>query len=452
MSDGPYRHPLAAVLAHLGLTATEYLVLVDRRHRELGYGAMAVRREKVTRWQSGVSIPEPTAQLAMASLHGVSPRAVTEHGWPDWLLLAFPDDRAFLDAPWTAAGTVTSLAASARGGSMDRRGFLIASGTTLGALALDWAGALGESPAASAAGRRRLTVGMVARLEQRLDDLRHLDDVLGGGELRKIAAAELRMVTSLAHETIYDGAAGRRLFATVCEAARLCGWQHFDAGLHAAAQRYFVTALRASATAGDAEIGANVLAFMAIQTYSVGDPVDAVTLLQTALSQAKGHTTARVMAMLHVRHARALSKTPHGKTACLAELHAARQRFAAGPHDDDPLWSYWMTEGELEMLAASCALDLGDPRRALTFFEAAKTAGYAADSSVRDNALYLTRTAEAHLALSDIEQACAIALQAVELSGGVDSTRPSGAIIGFRKRLGPHRKIPAARQFLEATA
>ncbi|MGW4424528.1 tetratricopeptide repeat protein [Streptosporangium sp. NPDC004631] len=451
MGSESYRHPLAALRAQLGLSASEYLTLLDRRHRELGHGAMAIRREKVARWEAGRYTPELTAQLAIASLHGIAEQAVHELGWPDWLLLTFPDDRTALGAPWTLEGTVASMAASRRGGSMDRRGFLIATGATLGGIVTQWSESFNQLPTASA-GRRTITVDTVTRLEQRLDDLRHLDDVLGGGELRQIATAELQLISSLADKATYTSETGRRLFTTVCEAARICGWQHFDAGRQAAAQKYFITALRASATAGDPEAGAHVLAFMAIQTYSVGNPQDAVNLVQTAQNQTGRRTTPRVRSMLHVRAARALSKTPHGRNACAHELSLARETFAQGSHDDDPPWTYWMTEGEIEMLAGACALDLGDPRQALRSFEAARVAEYSADGYVRDNALYLTRAAEAHFALGEIEEACTAARQAFEQSGGVDSTRPSGAIADLRKRLRPHRQTPIVRNFLELTA
>ncbi|WP_326829757.1 hypothetical protein OIE13_06950 [Streptosporangium sp. NBC_01810] len=451
MGNESYRHPLAALRAQLGLSASDYLVLLGRRHRDLGHGTMATRREKAARWESGLCAPELTAQLAIASLHGITEQAVHELDWPDWLLLAFPDDQTALGAAWTLEGTVASMAASRRGGSMDRRGFLIAGGATLGGIAMRWSEAFDQLPMAST-GRRTLTVGMVSHLEQRLDDLRHLDDVLGSGELRQIAIAELQLISSLADKAAYNSDAGRRLFATVCEAARICGWQHFDAGRQAAAQKYFITALRASATAGDPEIGANVLAFMAIQTYSVGNPQDAVNLVQTAQSQTKQRTTPRVRSMLHARAARALSKTSHGLYACTRELSHARDAMAQGPHDDDPPWIYWMTEGEIEMLAGSCALDLGHPRQALHSFEAARAAEYSADGYVRDNALYLTRAAGAHLALGEIDEACAAGRQAFEQSGGVDSTRPSRAITDLRKKLRPYRHTPSVRDFLELSA
>jgi hypothetical protein len=266
-----YRHPLAELRARMGVSATRYLQLVDSAHRALGHGAMATRREKVTRWEAGSCAPELTAQLAMAELHGVPLEAVHELGWPDWLLLALPGEE-ILAAPWTPAGTVASMTASARGGSVDRRGFLIATGTTLATITGDWTNSVGSASAVSTTGRRRLTPGMIDHLERRLDGLRHLDDVLGGKDIRHTAMAEFELLAKLAGQTVYDSATGTRLFQAICEAGRICGWLHFDQGLHASAQKFYITALRASATAGDPVVGANVLAFMTIQTYSVGNP------------------------------------------------------------------------------------------------------------------------------------------------------------------------------------
>jgi tetratricopeptide (TPR) repeat protein len=447
-----HRHPLAALRAEMGLSAVQYLAMVDLEHRRLGYGAMAIRREKVTRWESGAVVPDSAAQQAMAQLHGVPAEAVKHLGWPSWLEAAVPEhrlqaDHAVLHSPWTPAGTVVSTAAAAQGGSMDRRGFLIASGGLLTSIGTDWSGALDAvATTSTSTGRRPLTATMLDRLEQRLDDLRRLDDSLGGGELRQLATAEFGLLSRLADEAVYDEATGRRLFSALAESARICGWLHFDAGRHAAAQSYYITALRASATAGDGACGANVLAFMAIQTYSVGNPQDAVNLVRTALAQA-ARATPRVRAMLHMRAGRALSKTG-ARQACAHELDAARAVFEAGSSDDDPPWSYWMSAGEIEMIAASSALELDDPQKALEYFGAARDSEYAAAGYTRDNALFLVRSAEAHLRLGDVDAACAVAGEALDQIDGVDSARPSGALSDFTKQLRPHSSARSAHEFL----
>ncbi len=161
----------------------------------------------------------------------------------------------------------------------------------------------------------------------------------------------------------HDGPLGRSLLSALAEAARICGWLHFDIGRHAA-QSFYITSLRASASAGVPEAGANTLQFMAIQTYSQGNPQDAVNLVRTSQEQVSGRTTPRVRALLHARAGRALSKTGDAK-GCAREFDRARDAYATGPHDDDPPWAYSVTEGEIEMLAGSSALDLRDPREAL---------------------------------------------------------------------------------------
>ena len=96
--------------------------------------------------------------------------------------------------------------------------------------------------------------------------------------------------------------------------------------------------------------------------------------------------------------------------------------------------------------------DRGRRPDALTFFDADRQAAYAADGYARDNALYLTRVAQAHLELGDIDAAWATASQAFGQSGGVDSARPSDAPATFRRHLAPHRHIRVAQGFPDLTA
>jgi tetratricopeptide (TPR) repeat protein len=449
-----FTHPLAFLRHTLGpkpLTAEQYLRKVADRHAALGHGAMATRREKMSRWENGAAIPDPTAQLAIADLHGIPAEAVHTLPWPHWLLLAL-DNRSVIDLPWTQEGMLHALADTARGGPMDRRAFLIATGATLTGAADHFLDSLGHPAPAAERGRLTVTPAMVDRLEQRLDHLRHLDDTLGGGSLRTLAAEELKLATSLLDDARYTSTVGTRLHSAVAENARLCGWLSFDSGHHAAAQRYYLTALRASAAADDHATGANTLAFMAIQTYSTGNPTDAVDLVttaQNALGRRRG--TPRVKAMLHARIARAYAKTGQ-HTECAHALNDAFDAHAQGPHDDDPAWSYWLSTGELENLAGSCALDLGHPARALHHFDSALAAAYDQDGHHRDHALFLTRTAEAHLAQGDIEHACASASQAVTLLGGVASARSSSTLGTFRDKLTPYRDALPARDFLASLA
>ncbi|MCZ4125432.1 transcriptional regulator [Streptomyces sp. H39-S7] len=335
---------------------------------------------------------------------------------------------------------------------MDRRAFLIATGATLTGAADQWLTSPGQTPPTTASTDRvQVTSSTVDHLDQRLDHLRHLDDSWGGGTLRTLASAELEHIESLLNDGRYTTAVGQRLQSAAAENARLCGWLAFDSGDHAAGQRYYLTALRAAREADDRATGANTLAFMAIQTYSIGNPADAITLVDTAQTALGRNATPRVQAMLHARIARAYAKAGRPRE-CAHAMTAAYDAYAKGPHDDDPAWCYWLTTGELENLAGSSALDLGDWARALARFDGALAAAYGNDGYQRDHALYLTRAAEAHLAQRDIEQACASAEQAVTLLGGVTSARSSSTLSTFRSKLDPYRDTPAARDFLASLA
>lgn len=352
---------------------------------------------------------------------------------------------------WDQAGTLAVLSGLASGGDVERRSFVTASGITLTMAAARWRSALRIAGPGPGTGSRQVTPGLVQRIDQRLEHLRHLDDEAGSGSLARLARGELGFIARLLRDGRYTGQTAARLYSLAAEASRQAAWDYFDQGQHACAGRYFETALRASATAGDPVAGAYALSFMAVQAYSTGRPQDAVSLLDTARDGTARLGSARMTAMLAARQARAVSKTG-SRPACARLLNQARDALDAGPRDADPAVLYWVTYGEVEMIAASSALDLGDPSRAVYCFDAAIAADYRGDDQYpRSHAIYLARAAEAHLALHDLDAALDRAAHAVRCLGGVDSARSASAITGLRARLRPHAASPAVRDFLEAT-
>ncbi|WP_344585882.1 hypothetical protein [Nonomuraea roseoviolacea] len=335
---------------------------------------------------------------------------------------------------------------------MDRRKFLTMSSAALGASITGWQDAMAALTSLTSSGRRRITSEMVTHLEDRLDRLRRLDDALGSAQLRDLAMTEFAFISRLINEARFDEPTGRRLFAAAAEAARCCAWVHFDDGFHAQAEGYFEAAQRASATAGDPLTGAYAMSFRAIQCYTAGDPRDAVACVEAAQVQTKSKATPRFRAMLAARAARSYSKAGD-RRACAHALNAARDLIAAGPHDDDPPYLYWVDLGEIEMIAGSSALQLGDPREAIRRFDAAIEANYAGDDQYpRTHAIYLARAADAHLSLRDLDQAVAAAQHAVRCLGGVDSARSTATLEELRGKLAGYRHVPVVRHFLDLTA
>ncbi|MFF8381646.1 transcriptional regulator [Streptomyces sp. NPDC015661] len=337
------------------------------------------------------------------------------------------------------------------GGPVDRRGFLIASTSTLAAAVAQW---ITAEPALAVSGRGGEVGAEAADLfDTRLDALRHLDDTVGAGEVYDAGVLEIRLITGLLKNASYTETTGRRLFAAGAEASRLAGSCAYDAGRHAA-ERHFIACLRASASAKDPTLGAVTLAFWANLRYNADDPQGALHLIDGALADRRKISSPRVMAMLHARAARAHSKAGH-PTLAWWQVDAAFDAYSRAdvPEADLPSM-YWINHGELHQVAASSALTLGEHHRALENFQAAVTHEDPYDTAreARGAVIYQARQAEAHLALGDVDSALDIGHQVIDAMGGIDSARTTGTLADLRGQLTGHRHIRAVADFLDYAA
>lgn len=423
----------------------------------VGHGGRIFDPDNLKRWETEKRLPSASSQVLISQVYGLAlsevrlavarSRAARRDG-----VLIHQQDAAGAESgvPWDQLGTVSAISELVfGGGSVDRRAFVLTSAAALTASAEHWRRALSSRGELMPTGRRRINAKTVDHIDKRLDHLRHLDDELGGGELHEMAAAELALTTRLIRNATYTDATGSRLYAAAAEASRIVAWALFDAGRHASAERFFEAALRASATAGDSIVGAYAMSFQAIQCYSTGRPDTAIALLDTATSAVRGRATPRMTAMLAARTARAHSK--HGdRGGCIRALNQARTALDRGPRPDDPATLYWVDQGEIEQIAGSCALELGEYAQAVRCFDAAM-ADYSGEEYPRTHAIYLARAAEAHLALGDLDRAVERATTAVACLGGVDSARSTSTLISMRGRLSAHREATVVRSFLDVT-
>ncbi|MGW2654387.1 hypothetical protein ACWC1D_12145 [Streptomyces sp. NPDC001478] len=94
------------------------------------------------------------------------------------------------------------------------------------------------------------------------------------------------------------------------------------------------------------------------------------TLLDGALADRRKISSPRVRAMLHARAARAHSKAGE-PLAAWRQIDAAFDAYAqADVPEADLAPMYWINHGELHQVAASSAVSLGEPMRALENFRA----------------------------------------------------------------------------------
>lgn len=415
-------HPLSYIRAQHGWT---YQDLVDAIANQVGN--MARRREKAWKWEHWGIVPDRETQLALAKILDIPQENVELFHWPEWL----PDeDPVRIDFPWNQAGSMIAVEHALGYALMDRRGFMGLTGLTLVGFAETWMN-IDRAELDAVLGGGRIGDDFVDQMEAGLPRLRMLEAAYGGQRARKLIDAELGMVIEVLSKSSYTAAVARRLHALAAELGRVAGFASFDAGLHSAAQRYWVGAIHAAHTAGDRVLAANILKSMSLQCHDFGRFSEALHLARCAREGA-GQPTSRTIAMLMMREARAYAAMGNA-TTCERLISAADTHLEHGPAEDDPACIAYFDEAEFHAQAGSCYVDLGRPRKAdehlagaLERFPRAK---------VRDHATYLTRRARAQSDLRNLDEATALLSAVIPLIQQAPSQRNIERLFAVRDLL-----------------
>ncbi|GAB2621074.1 hypothetical protein GCM10027168_61350 [Streptomyces capparidis] len=436
-------HPLAQVRRSRGWTYQDLARVIADNARAMGV-PMAARREKVWRWEHWGVVPEPDSQRALARALGVPLREVDAKPWPGWLPV---HDGVPAGLPWTPEGALAALRAllGDGAGAEDLRGYPLLTGRALREAIADWAAA--PEPAgqpdgqpdgprdgvadAGVADAGTADAGTAAWLESGVLGLRRLDDRLGGTAVRHRVEADLRLASELLHRGVPGAAVRARLFAVAADLAQLGGWAAADGGRHAAAQRYFLTGLRAAHSAGSRPLAAHLLAGLSLQSLLAGRPRDALAAADAAALAAEGGG-GRLRAMAATRRARALAVL--GDAArCRHALDRAGELLAGAGDGADPPWLYWFGAAELSAQAGTALLHLGCAQEAGPLLEAAVRA--LDPSFTRDRCLYTALAGTARLRTGDLAGARALADEAAGLARHCASPRVTAAVASLRAEL-----------------
>ncbi len=323
---------------------------------------------------------------------------------------------------------------------MDRRHFVILTGTGLTAFAHDWL--LDPARVAASARGKRVDDTVVDDLERVADARRRLNDTLGGGAVFRAVREDLRLVTGLLDNSSYTEDVGRRLYAVAAEFARIAGWLAYDNNHEALAQRYYMAGLRAAHSSGDRAVGANILGFMSIQA-KYRDPRDAVRMAESALSRTNDLTPA-IAASLSGRLTISAAYAGDATTAERAQGRMFELMAAADPAAE-PAYMYWWSEAEAHYFAGQSALVLDKPRQAETHY---RTAVARLDPSfIRDRSSWLLRLATARVHLRELDSACRAATEAAALVRRLDSLHNVTRLAEFRKAVQPYADTAQVKDF-----
>jgi hypothetical protein len=196
-------------------------------------------------------------------------------------------------------------------------------------------------------------------------------------------------------------------------------WTAYDAGLHGHAQRYLTLALSFAHHAGNDGLGAEVLAAKAHQALYLARPGEAVDLARAAQATARRAGLATLLAECHVMEAHGHAANNDAR-ACGRALSGAESAFGKAVRDNDPGWLRYFDEAYLAARMAHCFQALGEPAHAERY---ARRSLHMDGRFVRGKAFNLALLATALAGQDDVEQACAVGEQALDLTARLRSAR-----------------------------
>lgn len=295
-------------------------------------------------------------------------------------------------------------------------------------------------------GRVRVGLADVATIKATSDMFAQLDDRFGGDHARHAVIQYLSRDVAPILTGQYTEAVGRVLFSAVAEATLLAGWMSYDACHHGLAQRYFLQALRLAQDANDRRLAGSILSAMSHQATFLGRYTQAATLARAALMGISAVATPTLRAQFHAMEARALARTGDCKATEHA-LVAATNALDSKNNDDEPEWISYFDTTELAAEAAHCFRDVNSARQAVANAENAMSGNH-----VRSDFFATMVLADAHLRAGEPEEACRVALDALDLGEQLKSARCVSYLAEFRAHLSRTGNSSTVRDFEDQAA
>jgi hypothetical protein len=243
-----------------------------------------------------------------------------------------------------------------------------------------------------------------------------------------------------------------RLTSLTSEAAALAGWLAWQTGNDEAADAYHTFADGLAAEAGDQDGRAFVLVLRSFGSSGLFRPAvgaddqrRALTMLDEAVALTERSMSPFLRVFALVRRAEELARAGE---AAETERHLDRAHAAltsvAGPHDG--FFSYW-SEDRLRGARGTCAMALGQGREAIALLSGMASTTPAELTAERS--ILLTDLGAAHAMLDEVEHACDLLSQSLEL-GAAGHAERVGRVQAIRStHLARWSETPAVRRFDE---
>ncbi|MBQ0848760.1 helix-turn-helix transcriptional regulator [Streptomyces sp. BH-SS-21] len=296
---------------------------------------------------------------------------------------------------------------------------------------------------------RRIGMGTVNELQQRVHGLRLADDVLAGGDLIRPALRDLRRTVKLYRESSHTGEVGQQLLRQIGELAQIAGWIASDAGQHEEAERIYRLGISAAHQAEDHTLSGNLAGSLAYQMSNTGRETEGLALARAALNDAGAEAPPKARALYLDRVAWAHTKSG-GAADEQQAMRALGEAEQALSEDDEgiesPVYLYWVDAGELKVMESRVYTELHRPLRAVPLLR--KVLGGYDATHAREMALYLSWLAVALADANEPEEAAAVAERVISLGSDTSSKRVMERLRVILGRLRDFADVPAVAALL----
>ncbi|OKK19962.1 XRE family transcriptional regulator [Streptomyces sp. CB02488] len=296
---------------------------------------------------------------------------------------------------------------------------------------------------------RRISMGEVVDLQQRVHSLRLADDVLAGGDLIRPALRDLRRAVKVYRENTYSSDVGRQLLGQIGELAQIAGWIASDAGQHEEAERIYRLGISAARQAEDHTLAGNLAGSLAYQMSNTGREDEGLTLAQAALNDAGLDAPPKARALYLDRVAWAHAKAggaSNGQAAMRALGEAGEALSADSEGKESPAYLYWVDAGELKVMESRVYTELHRPLRAVPLLRSVLS-GYDA-THTREMALYLSWLAVALTDANEPEESAEVAERVISLGADTPSERVAERVQVILGRLQGFAEVPEVAALL----
>lgn len=303
-----------------------------------------------------------------------------------------------------------------------------------------WLDLFGAQSATAATANEPPTVPTIREMTK---TFRRLDNLYGAGQIRSAVVQYLDAEVAPVLRGGTPETLGRAFLSSVAELTQLAGWLAYDCLDHSLGQRYFIQALRLAMGAQDRALGAEILAAMSHQAIFLGQPQPAVELAHAAHQTA---TRARMPALIAEASAmKAHAYALVGKEKeCTDAITEAENVLGQADRTEGPHWISYLDEAYLAAISGHCFRKLGKQTQAERF---ARRSLDMSPGFVRGRLFNNVLLAGAHVLKEDIDQACAVGHEALDLAGEVSSARAITYIGGLRQQLRPWRTDQRVKEF-----